>query len=37
MMRVVLDTNALIQIFGRTTALVPLREVLRHGSLAWAA
>ena len=36
MMRVVLDTNALIQIFGRSTSLVPLREALRHGSLAWA-
>ena len=33
MMRVVLDTNALIQIFGRSTTLVPLREAFRHSSL----
>jgi putative PIN family toxin of toxin-antitoxin system len=33
---VVLDTNALIQIFGRTSPLAPIREALRRGRLELA-
>ena len=36
MMRVVLNTNALVQRFGWTTILIPLREALRHGRLTLA-
>ncbi|MCX6916254.1 MAG: putative toxin-antitoxin system toxin component, PIN family [Verrucomicrobia bacterium] len=32
-MIVVLDTNALIQIFGQTSASAPIREALRRGGL----
>ena len=35
-MIVVLDTNALIQVFGVASPLTPIREALRHGRLRLA-
>lgn len=35
-MMVVVDTNALIQIFGASSPLSPIRDALRHGRL-WIA
>ena len=35
-MIVVLDTNALVQIFGQTSACAPIREALRQGCLSLA-
>ena len=35
-MIVVLDTNALIQVFGQTSPFTPIREALRHGRLELA-
>ena len=33
-MIVVLDTNALIQVFGQASPFAPIREALRHGKLS---
>ncbi len=35
-MRVVLDTNALIQVFGKTSPVARIKEALRHGEISLA-
>ena len=35
-MIVVLDTNALVQVFGQASPFGSLREALRHGKVEWA-